>query len=36
MKLARREGLWVYLDTMGHEVRSELVEHADYVFSSSA
>lgn len=36
MKLARREGLWIYLDTMGHEVRSELVEHADFAFSSSA
>lgn len=36
MKLARREGLWVYLDTMGHGVRSSMIEHADYVFNSSA
>ena len=35
MKLARREGLWVYLDTMGHETRPSLIEHADYIFNSS-
>lgn len=32
MKLARREGLKVYLDTMGHNVARSFTEHADYVF----
>lgn len=36
MKFARREGLRVYLDTMGNPVRPSLVEHSDYVFNSSA
>lgn len=36
MKFARREGLRVYLDTMGHGVRPLLTEHADYVFNSSS
>ena len=35
MKLARREGVRVYLDTMDHGVRRSLREHADFVFSSS-
>lgn len=35
MKFARREGLRVYLDTMGHGVRPGLVEHADFVLDSS-
>lgn len=35
MKFARREGLWVCLDTMGHGVRPNLTEHADFVFNSS-
>jgi uncharacterized LabA/DUF88 family protein len=32
MKLARREGLKLYLDPMGHAVRAPLTEHADFVF----
>lgn len=32
MKLARKEGLRIYLKTMGHPVRRELKAHADYVF----
>lgn len=32
MKLARKEGLRVYLKTMGHGVIRELKAHADYVF----
>jgi uncharacterized LabA/DUF88 family protein len=32
MKLARREGLRVYLDPMGGRVRPGLTEHADFVF----
>jgi uncharacterized LabA/DUF88 family protein len=32
MKFARKEGLKVYLETMGHGVRRELKAHADYVF----
>lgn len=36
MKLARREGLKVYLDTMGHKVSRSFSEHADFVFPSSA
>jgi uncharacterized LabA/DUF88 family protein len=32
MKFARREGLKVYLETMGHPVRRELKAHADLVF----
>ena len=35
MKFARREGLRVYLDTMGGKVRSNLTEHSDYHFNSS-
>lgn len=31
MKLARKEGLRVYLDCMGHGVRAELKAHADFV-----
>lgn len=31
-KLARREGVWVYLETLGHGVRHELKAHADLVF----
>lgn len=31
MKFARREGLRVYLDTLGHGVRRELKAHADVV-----
>ncbi len=31
MKLARTEGLKVYLKTMGHPVRRELKAHADYL-----
>lgn len=32
MKLARREGLRVYLDPLGARVRAALSEHADFVF----
>ena len=32
MKFARKEGLKVYLETMGHGVRRELKAHADFVF----
>lgn len=31
MKFARREGLRVYLEALGHHVRRELKAHADYV-----
>ncbi len=31
MKLVRREGILVYLITMGHNVKSELCEHADFI-----
>ena len=31
MKFARREGLRVYLDTLGHGVRRSMREHADLV-----
>jgi uncharacterized LabA/DUF88 family protein len=31
MKFARKEGLKVYLETMGHGVRRELKAHADFV-----
>lgn len=31
MKFARREGLKVYLETLGHGVRRELKAHADFV-----
>jgi uncharacterized LabA/DUF88 family protein len=31
MKFARREGIKVYLDAMGHAVRRELKAHADFV-----
>jgi len=31
MKFARKEGLRVYLETMGHPVRRELKAHADFV-----
>ena len=31
MKFVRREGLQVYLYTMGHKVKSRLVEHSDFV-----
>lgn len=31
MKFARREGLKVYVETMGHPVRRELKAHADFV-----
>lgn len=31
-KLARREGVRVYLETLGHGVRHELKAHADLVF----
>jgi uncharacterized LabA/DUF88 family protein len=36
MKFSRREGLKVYLDTMGHGVWRDLRVHSDYVFNSSA
>lgn len=32
MKFARREGLRVYLEPLGHSVRRELKAHADFVF----
>jgi uncharacterized LabA/DUF88 family protein len=32
MKFARKEGLKVYLEAMGHSVRRELKAHADFVF----
>ena len=32
MKLARREGIRVYLDPMGNRIRPALVEHSDFVF----
>ena len=32
MKFARKEGLRIYLDCMGHNVRRELRAHADFVF----
>jgi uncharacterized LabA/DUF88 family protein len=32
MKLARKEGMKVYLDPMGHGIRRELRAHADFVF----
>jgi len=35
MKLARREGLRVYLDPMGNPVRASLTEHADFVFTEA-
>lgn len=31
MKFVRRVGLQVYLYTMGHKVKSRLVEHSDFV-----
>jgi uncharacterized LabA/DUF88 family protein len=31
MKFARREGLRVYLQSLGHYVRRELKAHADYL-----
>ncbi len=31
MKLARKEGLRVYLEALGHGVRRELKAHADFV-----
>lgn len=31
MKFARREGLWIYLYTLGKPVRRELKVHADIV-----
>jgi uncharacterized LabA/DUF88 family protein len=31
MKFARKEGLKVYLEAMGHGVRRELKAHADFV-----
>jgi uncharacterized LabA/DUF88 family protein len=31
MKFARREGILVYLQTMGHNVKLELIEHSDYL-----
>jgi uncharacterized LabA/DUF88 family protein len=31
-KFARREGIRVYLDTLGHGVRRDLKAHADRVF----
>ena len=34
-KFARREGVRVYLDHLGHSVRSELKAHADIVISHS-
>lgn len=36
MKLARREGLRVYLDPMGSRVRPSMTEHADFVFRLEA
>ena len=33
MKFARREGLQFAIVTLGHEVRTELLEHADYSLS---
>lgn len=32
MKFARREGLRVYLEPLGHPIRRELKAHADFVF----
>ena len=32
MKFARREGLKVYVDPMGHGIRRDLRAHADFVF----
>ena len=32
MKFARREGLKVYVEPMGHGIRRELRAHADFVF----
>lgn len=34
MKLARREGLTVFLQTLGHPVRAELKGHSDHVLDS--
>ncbi len=31
MKFVRKEGLQVYLYTMGHKVKSRLIEHSDFV-----
>jgi hypothetical protein len=33
MKFARREGAQLYLVTLGHTVRAEMLEHADIVLS---
>jgi uncharacterized protein (TIGR00288 family) len=35
LKFARREGVRVYLDTMGHGVRRELKVHADHVINAA-
>lgn len=32
MKFVRREGLKIYLESMGHPVRRELKAHADFIF----
>ena len=33
MKFVRREGLQVYLYSMGHKVKAKLIEHSDFVLS---
>ena len=33
MKFIRREGLQVYLYSMGHKVKAKLIEHSDFVLS---
>ena|SRR5688572_1908396 len=35
LKFARREGLRVYLDTMGHGVRRDLKAHADQIIDAA-
>ena len=34
MKFARKEGLMVCLDTLGHGVKKSMIEHSDLVFHS--
>jgi uncharacterized LabA/DUF88 family protein len=36
MKFARREGAQLYLVTLGHTVRTEMLEHADVVLDVTA
>lgn len=33
MKFVRREGLQVYLYSMGHKVKAKLIEHSDFILS---